>query len=170
MATAADVPDIARCRVRRLADEDKAALSAAFARDREYFDEINGRDIPLDEICSHVPAGRALKDKHTFVLERDGQIAGMIDMVQDYPEAGVWYLGFLYVVEGFRGGLGREALHGLYAWTKAQGGHAIRLGVVEPNLKARHLYATEGFAFEAVRDADPGLNRMRRTLVLSRRL
>jgi RimJ/RimL family protein N-acetyltransferase len=94
----------------------------------------------------------------------------MIDMVQDYPEPGVWYLGFLYVVEGFRGGLGRHALHGLYAWTKAQGGHAIRLGVVEPNLRARHLYATEGFEFEAMREVDPALNRMRRTLVLSRRL
>jgi RimJ/RimL family protein N-acetyltransferase len=170
MATVADVPDIAGCRVRRLADEDKPALSAAFERDREYFDEINGRDIPLEEMCSHVPAGRDLKDKHTFVFERDGQVAGMIDMVQDYPAPGIWYLGFLYVVEGFRGGLGRQALHGLYAWTKAQGGHAIRLGVVEPNLRARHLYATEGFEFEALREADPALNRMRRTLVLSRRL
>ena len=170
MAPAADVPDIAGCRVRRLADEDKAALSAAFERDREYFDAINGRDIPLEEICSVVPAGRALKDKHTFVLERDGQVAGMIDMVQDYPAPGVWYLGFLYVVERFRGGLGRDALHGLYTWTKARGGHAIRLGVVEPNLRARHLYATEGFEFEAVREVDPALNRMRRTLVLNRRL
>jgi ribosomal protein S18 acetylase RimI-like enzyme len=170
MSTEANLPDIEGCQVRRLADADKPALSAAFEGDREYFDAINGRDIPLEEICSHVPPGRELKDKHTLVFERDGQVAGMIDMVQDYPEPGVWYLGFLYVVEGFRGGLGRDALHGLYAWAKAQGGHAIRLGVVEPNLRARHLYATEGFEFEAMREVDPALNRMRRTLVLSRRL
>lgn len=170
MSTIADVPDIDGCRVRRLMDQDKAALSAAFERDREYFDDINGRDIPLDEICSHLPAGRDLKDKHTLVMERDGQVAGMIDIVQDYPGPGVWYLGFLYIVDRFRGGLGRQALHGLYAWVRAQGGHAIRLGVVEPNVRARHLYATEGFAFEAVREADPSINRMRRTLVLSRML
>lgn len=170
MSAAANLPDIEGCQVRRLADADKPALSAAFERDREYFDAINGRDIPLEEICSHVPPGCDLKDKHTLVFERGGQVAGMIDMVQDYPEPGVWYLGFLYVVEGFRGGLGRHALRGLYAWAKAQGGHAIRLGVVEPNLRARHLYATEGFEFEAMREVDPALNRMRRTLVLSRRL
>ena len=111
MSTTANVPDIEGCRVRRLADQDKPALSAAFERDREYFDTINGRDIPLDEICSRVPDGRDLKDKHTFALECDGQVAGMIDIVQDYPGPGVWYLGFLYVVEGFRGGLGRHALH-----------------------------------------------------------
>ena len=170
MPATVNLPEIKGCRVRRLAEADKSELKAAFVRDREYFDDINGRDIPLDEICSHVPPGRLMQDKHLFVMEREGQVAGMIDIIEGYPEPGVWYLGFLYIVDRFRGGLGRQALHGLYAWAKAQGGHAIRLGVVEPNLRARHLYATEGFAFEAIREVDPSINRMRRTLVLSRRL
>jgi hypothetical protein len=53
---------------------------------------------------------------------------------------------------------------------RAQGGSVIRLGVVEPNIKARHLYATEGFEFEAMREIDVEAKRMRRTLVLRRAL
>ena len=53
---------------------------------------------------------------------------------------------------------------------RGQGGSVIRLGVVEPNEKARHLYATEGFEFEAMREVDPQAKRMRRTLVLRRAL
>ena len=50
------------------------------------------------------------------------------------------------------------------------GSTVMRLGVVEPNAKARHLYATEGFTFETAREADPANKRMRRTLVLRRQL
>jgi hypothetical protein len=53
---------------------------------------------------------------------------------------------------------------------RAQGGTVIRLGVVEPNAKARHLYATEGFVHETTREIDPAAKRMRRTLVLQRPL
>lgn len=156
--------------MRSLEGDDKGVLQREFDRDVVYFRAINGRDIPIDEICSALPPGRAPTDKFTFVLERDGDVAGMIDIIRGYPEAQVWYLGFMFVSKAWRGGLGRRVLRGLYGWVKSQGGIALRLGVVEPNLKARRLYATEGFVFEAVREIDPGLRRMRRTLVLQRPL
>lgn len=156
--------------VRRLAERDKPVLQAAFDLDQEYFEVINGRQIPVEEICMTIPASCGPDDKLLFAIEREGKIAGMIDIIRHYPEQNVWYLGFLYIVEAFRGGMGRRVLRGLYPWVKANGGVALRLGVVEPNARARHLYATEGFVFEAVREPDLSINRVRRTLVLQRAL
>lgn len=170
MGETARLPEIEGCLVRPITEADKPALRTAFKGDHEYFEVINGREIALEEVCSHVPSGSAPDDKFLFVIEQGGQVAGMIDLIRDHPEVGVWHLGFLYVVDGFRGGMGRRALRGLYPWLKAQGARVVRLGVVEPNVRARHLYATEGFAFESCRDADPSVKRMRRTLVLRRAL
>lgn len=156
--------------VRPLEDDDVAPLQALFDEDPEYF-EINGRPIPVDEIRNALPQGRTREDKFLFALTRDGRIAGMIDVVRGYPEPATWYLGFLFIGKAARGGgAGRRALHGLYAWSNGQGATAMRLGVVEGNDRARHLYATEGFVQVAVREPDLSINRVRRTLVLERPL
>ncbi len=163
-------PSIPGFQVRPLLVKDVPALQVLFDEDPEYF-EINGRAIPVEEIRSTVPPGRAAGDKFLFVLERSGCVEGMIDVIRDYPEAGVWHLGIIFLSKRVRGGgEGRRCLRALYDWGRAQGGSVIRLGVVEPNAKARHLYATEGFEFEAMREVDPAAKRMRRTLVLRRAL
>jgi RimJ/RimL family protein N-acetyltransferase len=163
-------PTIQDFHVRPLLTSDVQALQVLFDEDPEYF-EINGRPIPVEEICAAVPSGRSVDDKFLFVLERNGALAGVIDLIRDYPEPHVWHLGFIFLSKRVRGGgEGRRCLHALYEWVRAQGGTVIRLGVVEPNLKARHLYATEGFEFEATREVDAQAKRMRRTLVLRRAL
>lgn len=156
--------------VRPLAADEVPALQVLLDEDPEYFD-INGRAIPVEEIRTALPPGRTTNDKFLFVLERDGRHAGMIDVIRDYPDPLVWHLGFIFLSKRVRGGgAGRRCLRALYDWVRAQGGTVIRLGVVEPNAKARHLYATEGFEFETMREVDPAAKRMRRTLVLRRAL
>lgn len=163
-------PIIPGFEVRPLLASDVPALELLFDEDPEYF-EINGRRFSIDEMRTALPPGRSFDDKFVYVLERDGHPEGMIDVIRGYPEPHVWYLGFIFLSVGVRGGgQGRRCLRALYDWVRAQGGNAIRLGVVEPNLKARHLYATEGFTFEAMREIDPEAKRMRRTLVLRRAL
>lgn len=170
MAEAPAYPSVEGCRVRALSEADKPALQAAFDLDHRYFNEINGRFIPLDEICTHLPPGNAPDDKFLFAVEQGSEVAGMIDLIRNCPEHATWHLGFLYVIERFRGGLGRKVLRSLYPWLRSQGAVALRLGVVEPNAPARHLYASEGFVVEGSREADPSIKRMRRTLVLRRML
>lgn len=163
-------PIIPGFHVRPLLVGDVPGLQVLFDEDPEYF-EINGRAIPVEEIRTALPPGRTADDKFLFVLERDGRHAGMIDIIRDYPDPHVWHLGFIFLSKSVRGrGEGRRCLRALYDWVRAQGGTVIRLGVVEPNAKARHLYATEGFELEAVREVDPAAKRMRRTLVLRRAL
>jgi GNAT superfamily N-acetyltransferase len=156
---------------RTFEDRDAAPMQLLFDEDPEYFLGMNAREIPVEEICSALPPGRARSDRFVYALERDGRLAGMIDLIRGYPEPHIWYLGFLFIAKEFRGkGLGRRALHALYDHVRAHGGTVLRLGVVEKNDRARWLYATEGFVFEVVREIDPAANRLARTLVLQRPL
>lgn len=164
------VPQFPGFTVRTFSDRDIAALQACFDQDPEYF-EANGRAFPVEEVRDALPPGRTRDDKFTFTLERDGQVEGIIDLIRGYPEPHIWHLGLIFLSKAVRGaGAGRRCLHALYDWVRAQGGSVIRLGVVEPNAKARHLYATEGFTFETMREIDPPAKRLRRTLVLRRSL
>ncbi len=162
---------IPNCTTRALEDRDAAPLQALFDADPEYFLGMNGRKIPVEEIRTMLPSGRTREDKFLYAIERDGHLAGIIDLIRGYPEPATWHLGFLFIAKAFRAaGLGRAALHALYGHVHAQGGKVLRLGVVEDNNRARWLYATEGFVFEAMREVDPAANRLRRTLVLRRPL
>lgn len=156
--------------VRAFEERDVAPLQALFDEDPEYF-EINGRAFPVEEMRDAIPPGRTRDDKFLFVLERGGRPEGILDLIRGYPEPQIWHLGLIFLSKRVRGGgQGRRCLHGLYDWVRTQGGLVLRLGVVEPNVKARHLYATEGFEFETMREIDPEAKRMRRTLVLRRAL
>ena len=164
-------PVIEGLTVRPLRRADWDAVQRAFDGDPEYFNEINGRLFSVEEVCTALPPGLTLEDKFTFAVERDGHVEGIFDFVRGYPEPQIMYLGLIFLSKRIRGGgVGRRCLHAVYVWARSMGATALRLGVVEPNLKARHLYATEGFVQEATREADPAAKRMRRTLVLQRPL
>jgi RimJ/RimL family protein N-acetyltransferase len=162
---------IATLTTRPLESRDVAPMQSLFDEDPEYFLGMNAREIPVEEIRAALPPGRSRDDKFLYAFERDGRLAGMIDLIRGYPEPHIWFLGFLFIAKEFRGrGIGRCALHALYDHVRAHGGTVLRLGVVEKNDRARWLYATEGFVFEAVREIDPAANRSARTLVLRRAL
>ena len=163
------VPVIEGLSVRPLTREDWDAVQRVFDDDPAFFAEINGRAFTAEEVCTALPPGHTLEDKFLFAVERDGRIEGIFDLIRGYPEPHIMYLGLIFLSTKIRGGgMGRRCLHALYDWARGMGSTVMRLGVVEPNAKARHLYATEGFEFETVREADPAARRMRRTLVLRR--
>lgn len=164
-------PIVQGLRIRPLERSDWSAVERVFAEDPEYFHDINGRSFTIEEVCAALPPGRTAEHKFTFAIERNGRVEGVIDFVMGYPEPHVAYLGLIFLSKEIRGGgMGRHCLHALFDWARAMGSTVMRLGVAEPNLKARHLYATEGFEYETTREADPAANRMRRTLVLRRPL
>ena len=162
-------PQITGFTVRAFEARDVLALQVLFDEDPEHF-ALVGRTFPVEEVRDALPPGRSPDDKFLFVLERDGCVEGMIDLIRGYPEPHIWHLGFIFLSKRVRGGAGRRCLRGLYDWVRAQGGTVIRLGVAEPNARAHHLYVTEGFEFEMMREIDPEAKRMRRTLVLRRPL
>jgi RimJ/RimL family protein N-acetyltransferase len=163
-------PIVAGLTIRPLELSDWAAVQRVFDEDPAFFTEINGRAFTMEEIGAALPPGRTIHDKFLFAIEREGRVEGVIDLIRGYPEPHIMHLGLIFLSTRVRGGTGRRCLRALYDWARAMGATVLRLGVVEPNLKARHLYATEGFEYETTREADPEAKRMRRTLVLRRAL
>lgn len=169
-------PLVAPLLARALVESDAGPIQAMFESDPAYFELTQGAPPGPEEVKSLVSglppdSDRGYEDKFLFILMDGADVAGVVDLIRDYPTASTWYLGLIFLIPTQRGkGLGRTVLHGLYTWIAAQGGTALRLGVVEGNASARWLYATEGFVFQASREPDPAVRRVRRVLVLERAL
>lgn len=94
-----------------------------------------------------LPPGKAYDDKYVIAL-RDGagSLIGIIDLIRDYPEPGVWYIGLLLLHPDHRGrGLGQATVEALADWVQAQGGMALGLGVVNQNKAAVRFWRAAGF-------------------------
>ncbi len=168
-------PHIPGFTVRALAEGDVRELQALFDADPDYFEMAHARPAAMDEvdqIRKALPPEKTQADKFLhLVIDQRNRIAALTDVIRGFPEPHIWYLGFLYLAKSARGqGLGRRMLQALYPWVRANRGTALRLGVVEENAHARHLYATEGFALQVIREPDPTVDRVRRILVLQRAL
>ena len=167
------VPHISGYTVRSMTEADTRELQSLFDADADYFGMAHDRPAASDEveqIRKALPPDKSRSDKFVhLIIGEHGRIAALTDVIRGYPEPHIWYLGFLYLAKSARGqGLGRRALRALYDWVRANGGTALRLGVVEANAHARHLYATEGFVLQVIREPDPAVDRARRILVLQR--
>jgi GNAT superfamily N-acetyltransferase len=159
---------------RAVTDSDADQIQAMFESDPGYFELTQGAPPGPAEVQSLVTAlppdgDRGYEDKFLFILLDGDDVVGVVDLIRNYPTPSTWYLGLIFLVPTQRGkGLGRAVLRGLYTWIAAQGGTALRLGVVEGNERARWLYASEGFVFQTAREPDPTVRRVRRVLVLER--
>ncbi len=174
--TRLDAPIVAPLVARALIESDAEPIQAMFESDPAYFELTQGAPPGPAELQSLVTAlppdgDRGYEDKFLFILLDGEEVAGVVDLIRDYPTAATWYLGLVFLTPTQRGrGRGRAVLRGLYSWISAQGGTALRLGVVEGNARARWLYASEGFVFQASREPDPTVKRARRVLMLERSL
>jgi GNAT superfamily N-acetyltransferase len=169
-------PSIPPLVARAFCANDVAAVQALADADPVYFEMATGAPAGPDEarnLMTELPPapGWTLEDKYLFALVEGDQVVGVLDIIRNYPVAGTWFIGLLYLAPPQRGrGYGRVVLRGVYAWIRRNGGTKVRLGVVEENVRARRLYESEGFALEGVREPDPAVKRVRRTLVLERGL
>ena len=75
-----------------------------------------------------------------------GALAGVVDLVRDFPENGVWMLGLMLLAPGERGnGLGRAAHAELVQWAKALGAKSVRIGVIEENRDGARFWDSLGY-------------------------
>ena len=126
------------CRLRQLSEHDIGTVQKLCEQCPDYFLLHEGAPVPATaaaEIFSALPPGKTQKDKFVFGVERpDGTLAGIVDLVRDFPEKGVWMLGLMLLTPEERGkGTGRTAHGALAQWAKALGAKLLRIGVVEEN-------------------------------------
>jgi len=81
-----------------------------------------------------------------YLLRRDGEDVGVLDILDRNPSDGYSWLGLLFIARPFRSqGLARAALAGYWAQMSARGFTVCRLGVVEGNEPGSRFWQSQGF-------------------------
>jgi ribosomal protein S18 acetylase RimI-like enzyme len=129
---------------------DVPRLQTLFAACADYFHMVSGEAMGPEETekeLNELPPGKTLDDKFFLGLQLpDGTLGGILDVVRDYPESGIWYLGLLLLHPTERGHGRGASLHAqLRKHIQQQGGKAIRLGVLDQNDKALRFWERLGY-------------------------
>jgi len=100
-----------------------------------------------EEFLIDLPPGKSGADKFPLgVLDGEQRLTGVLDVVRDYPEPGVWFIGLLLFPPQQRGGgLGRRTVEALCTWLRAQDAQAVMLGVVGENQAGLRFWERAGF-------------------------
>ncbi|MNY20851.1 putative acetyltransferase [compost metagenome] len=141
---------LASFRTIRLSLADAPRLQPLLEACEDYFLMITGEGAGPQEAESELaslPPGKTLDEKFFIGLQKpEGNLVGVLDVVKDYPEPGIWYLGLLLLHPRERAkGLGASLHAQLCENLREHGGRAIRLGVLEQNEKALRFWERMGY-------------------------
>lgn len=111
-----------------------------------------GRDASFRKGCAgnlhQLPPGKTYEEKKVLGIYRDWEaLSGVADVVENYPEDGVWTIGLLLIDPEERGhGLGKSVHHALMEWASGLGAETFQIGVLEENEKAFPFWSSLGYA------------------------
>jgi GNAT superfamily N-acetyltransferase len=99
------------------------------------------------ELLEDCPPGKTLDDKFTLgIIDGSAVLVGVMDVVRDYPEPGVWWIGLLLFDPIKRShGMGQVIYNSFEQWAAQSGASQIGLGVVEKNFHAARFWSRLGF-------------------------
>ncbi len=105
-----------------------------------------GTESDVRSILFDLPPGRSAEDKTVLGLFSRDRLTAVIDLMKDYPEAGIAWIGLILIHPDFRGlGLGRKIVQALCAGFSSAGVKDIRLGVLQENQSALNFWKKLGF-------------------------
>jgi len=144
--------------VSKLEFEHCELLQKLFDRCADYAMIVEGESVSptaAQEMFQAVPPGRSTDDKFVYgLLDRGGNILGVLEGMRHYPDESIWWIGLLMLAPEVRErGLGRKLVQSFCEYVHSEQGTAIMLGVVEENRSAYHFWQGQGF--ESVRQTEP---------------
>jgi len=101
----------------------------------------------IAEIFNTLPPNKNYEDKFILgIYKFDNELVGIIDVVRDFPTAGVWMLGLMLIEPKERGkGLGKIVHEALDKWAINLGAKSFRIGVIEENKKGINFWSDLGY-------------------------
>jgi GNAT superfamily N-acetyltransferase len=137
--------------IRAAVADDEAAAQTLFEADPNYFEIVEGAPAGSAEFqntITELAPGKSYEDKFVFcVLNTDGNVVAVIDILRDYPEDGIWFVGLVFVAREQRGqGLGSRLVEAICTHVAMQGGNAARIAVADKNTDAMRFWERAGFA------------------------
>jgi len=107
--------------------------------------KLPGPDEALKELRD-LPPGKSKGDKYFYGIERTGKYIGCFDLVQDYPEPKIGFIGLLLFVEPEQGkSHGAQVLKYIKRIAGKWGSTRLRVAVVGKNRRALNFWKREGF-------------------------
>lgn len=102
-----------------------------------------------------LPPGKTTDDKLALGIRTEkGELIGVLDLVDGYPQDSVCFIGLLLLRPDYRGnGLGCQIMRCVAHWAARQGFKALMLGVVEENQVGIRFW--ESCGFESVETSSP---------------
>jgi ribosomal protein S18 acetylase RimI-like enzyme len=136
--------------VRTLDFDDGEAVQAFCERCADYIELLTGLPPGPAEAQSlfiGLPEGKDYDDKLLMgIFDRSNHLIGVLDVIRNYPDPGVWHVGLMMLEPERRGqGLGEKLYRAFEGWAAAAGAAHIRLGVVEHNERAYRFWQRMGF-------------------------
>ncbi|HEX8705574.1 MAG TPA: GNAT family N-acetyltransferase [Myxococcaceae bacterium] len=139
-------------RVVRLGEAQVPALQALHERCHVFLELVYGQSPQPDaaaKLLAELPEGKGLEDKFLFGLypPGEGAMAGVLEVIRDFPERGEWFIGFLMLDPAHRNaGLGNRFVEALEGWVRGQRATGLRLIVQEQNPGALRFWQRRGYA------------------------
>ena len=129
---------------------DLASLQDLLGRCGDYFKLVSGAPPSPSEaenLLTDCPPGKDLESKFVLgVSQAGGKLIAVMDVAQDYPEEGDWWLGLLLLDPHYRSqGLGRSLYTAFESWARNNGVQNMFLGVLEANPRARRFWQCLSF-------------------------
>lgn len=135
----------------RIIDEhDEEKLQKMLGKCDDFFQLIfsrNAKESEAKETLTELPKDKNYEDKFVIgIFDINLEIIGVIDIIRDYPEKNIWFLGLMiFCPEVRNNGLGKKVFDDTEEWALDLGADFIRLAVVEQNKKGYNFWKKLGF-------------------------
>jgi ribosomal protein S18 acetylase RimI-like enzyme len=147
----------------KLTTADATLVAGLFERSPDYFLLQDGAVATLAdalELFTDVPPEKDVCDQTILGWKGADGLYAVAAILRDYPQVGVWYLGFMIVDAVQRGqGFGRLIYSKIEDFAAASGATEIRLAVLEANEAGERFWRSLGFC--EVRRVGPDSFKMR---------
>ncbi|WP_300038468.1 GNAT family N-acetyltransferase [uncultured Roseobacter sp.] len=125
---------------------DYVILEVGHAPDTEY----------IRQFFEETPPGLSRDCLSHFCVMLGEEIAGIICIADGYELPGDWWLGLVLLDPAYRGrGYGKQALDLIKEVAAAEGKTALKLAVLDANIRAKMFWAREGFDLHRLAPATP---------------
>lgn len=149
-------------------------LQALCERCTDYSEMIDGKppnSAAAQNLFYALPNGKDYCDKFLIGIFNSDKLIGVIDVIRDYPEKDIWFIGLLMLEPEQRGkSIGARIMESFGDWSFGLGARLLRLSVAEENIRALNFWRRIGFKETGVRLQKKFGNKEHTMVVMSRRL
>ena len=129
--------------VKRLSEEHVEEIFSLCKKNElfyQYHPPVATRESIIDDLNA-LPPNKEMKDKYFLGFYQENSLAAVMDLIVDFPEEKVAYLGFFMVEIELQGrGIGTEVISDCMEYLKELGYQKVRLAIDEGNPQSQAFW------------------------------